>query len=274
MSSEAGHKEAGSSSRSGSVTPLPPWEGLSVAGIFRQPMPYGRKPFGRFLCRVVLASFRKRIIDVEGLEHVKPEQDPLILVLNHSQRVEAVLIPTLLIMQRQGKLVHFLADWNFRLYPGLNLIFRLSETITVVRKDARPRFLNLLKPLYRPARPPLVEARRRLEAGAAVGIFPEGTVNRDPARLLAGHPGAARLSLETGVKVVPAGIRFPESPPGQPISDSARFTLHFGTPLHPPTEHVGRRAPAAAVRSWHHRLMSELARLSGKTWQPRATGGA
>ncbi|MDQ7006472.1 MAG: lysophospholipid acyltransferase family protein [Acidobacteriota bacterium] len=253
---------------------LSPREDLSAAEILRQPLPYGHRPLGRVLARLVLASFRERILHVEGLEHLAPHQDPLILVLNHSQRVEAVLIPTLLIVARAGKLVHFLADWNFRLYPGLNLIFRLSETITVVRKDARPRFLNLLKPLYRPDHPPLVEARRRLEAGAAVGIFPEGTVNRDPGRLLAGHPGAARLSLETGVKVVPAGIRFPEHPPDRPISDKARLALHVGAPLHPPTEHVGRRAPAAAVRSWHHRLMSELARLSGKTWQPRATGGA
>jgi hypothetical protein len=46
-------------------------------------------------------------------------------------------------------------------------------------------------------------ARVCLALGRSVGIFPEGTVNRDPHRLLAGRRSAALLSLERRVPVVP-----------------------------------------------------------------------
>ena len=57
-------------------------------------------------------------------------------------------MPALLILHRGGQLIHFLADWNYRLIPGVGLIYRRAQTITVTRKSARPKFLNVLKPLY------------------------------------------------------------------------------------------------------------------------------
>jgi 1-acyl-sn-glycerol-3-phosphate acyltransferase len=159
--------------------------------------------------------------------------------------------------------VHFVADWNFRMIPGVGLLYRRGGAITVVRKPARPRFLNVLRPLYADPVPALERARRHLLAGRSVGIFPEGTVNRDPARLLAGRGGAARLSLETGVAIVPAGIRFPHR------TDNAlgSMEIEFGAPLQPPQ--IAGAAPLALVREWHAAAMTEIARLSGKQWNPR-----
>jgi 1-acyl-sn-glycerol-3-phosphate acyltransferase len=65
-----------------------------------------------------------------------------------------------------------------------------------------------MKPFFAVSVPPLEQARQHLIAGRSIGIFPEGTVNRDRSQLLRGRYGAARLSLETGVPVTPAGIRF------------------------------------------------------------------
>jgi 1-acyl-sn-glycerol-3-phosphate acyltransferase len=106
-----------------------------------------------------------------------------------------------------------------------------------------------------------------------VGIYPEGTVNRDPRRLLAGRGGAARLSLETGAPIVPVGIRFPGAAPGAPISDRAAMEVHIGAPLRPP-----QRAPMSAtpreVRAWHAVVMREISRLSGKAWPGAAAPDA
>ena len=73
-----------------------------------------------------------------------------------------------------------MADWNFRMIPGLDLLYRRAGAITVARKPARPRFLNLTKPLFIDTVSPMEQARQHLISGRSVGMFPEGTVNRDP----------------------------------------------------------------------------------------------
>jgi 1-acyl-sn-glycerol-3-phosphate acyltransferase len=134
-----------------------------------------------------------------------------------------------------------------------------------MRKSARPGFLNLFKPLYRHPLPALEQARALLLSGRSVGIYPEGTVNRDPSRLLAGRGGAARLSLETGAPIVPVGIRFPGVASGAPISDRAAMDVRIGAPLRPP--HSPLRATPREVRAWHAVVMREISRLSGKAWR-------
>jgi 1-acyl-sn-glycerol-3-phosphate acyltransferase len=109
--------------------------------------------------------------------------------------------------------------------PSLHIIHHRAEVVTVLGKSARPRFLNALKPLYKCSLRPFEQARRHLIAGRSVGIFPEGTVNRDPGRLLRGRRGAARLSLETGAPAIPMGIRFPTVAPDQPIPSHAAMEL-------------------------------------------------
>jgi 1-acyl-sn-glycerol-3-phosphate acyltransferase len=193
---------------------------------------------------------------------VRPACDPFILALNHSSRGEALLVPALLTLYRHGRLIHFLADWNFRLIPGIGLIYRRAETITVTRKPARPRLLNVLKPLYARETSALARARAHLEAGRSVGVFPEGTVNRDPRQLLRGDRGAARLSLQTGVPVVPAGIRF-RAAGGTPAHSAMEVMI--GAPLAPPRP-KNDRPPLADVRAWHARVMSEIGVLCGKDW--------
>src|SRR5262249_15944983 len=138
-----------------------------------------------------------------------------------NMRLESLMVPAALCLNRGGRIIHFLADWNFRLIPGVGYIYSRAQVVTVTRKSAKPRFLNVLKPLYEQAVPPHERARRHLASGRSVGIFPEGEVNRDPDRMLRGRRGAARLSLETGAPVVPMGIRFPRHAPGRPINDHA-----------------------------------------------------
>lgn len=229
------------------------------------PLPIGR-PSTRWLIRGLALLARQRIVSIAGLEHIRTANDPFILVLNHSTRTEALLVPALLIFYRGGRIIHFLADWNFRLIPGIGLIYRRAETLSVMRKSARPRVLNALKPLYRHRLTALEQARTHLCAGRSIGIFPEGTVNRDSLALLAGRRGAARLSLETGAPIIPVGIRFPHVQPGQRIGDDAAMAVAIGAPLMPPGPAAVGRATLADVGSWHAAIMTEISRLCGKAW--------
>ena len=42
--------------------------------------------------------------------------------------------------------------------------------------------------------------------------------------------------------------------------------VHIGPPLHPPP--AESRLQSAALRDWHAAVMTEIARLSGKSWTP------
>ncbi len=183
--------------------------------------------------------------------------------------MEALLLPILFAYHREGRLISFIADWNFALVPGVATILREGETILLVRKPAKPAFLNVFRPWFERKGPAFERAARALRAGRSVGIFPEGTTNRHPERLLRGFDGAARLSLVTGVPALPVGVRFPQSPPGQPVRDRSPMEVVVGEPMAPPSAHP---EPAREdVRAWHERIMREIGRLSGKHWDPGAT---
>jgi 1-acyl-sn-glycerol-3-phosphate acyltransferase len=246
------------------------WRPPAAHELLRWPLPY-QKLANRYLLRGLALVARGRVLAVSGLQHVRPGLDPFILALNHNTRTEALLVPALIMLHRGGRLIHFLADWNFRLIPGIGLIYRRAETITVTAKHARPRVLDALRPFYRHPHSVLNRARVCLALGRSVGIFPEGTVNRDPHRLLAGRRSAALLSLERGVPVVPVGIRFPRAEPNRPIRDHDLMEVHIGPPLCPPPR-AAPRLRRAALHDWHAAVMSEIARLSGKSWTPDTEG--
>lgn len=214
----------------------------------------------RLVCRLVATLASRWVLEMHGLDRVLPRHDPFILVANHNQRPEAVLVPTLLIHHRGGERIHFLADWPMMLVPGVALAYRISGVLPVGNKSARWPALDRLRRHLVPDRPPLDRAADRLRAGASVGLFPEGTVHRDPERLLRGRPGAARLALETGSPILPVGLGYPHAR-GR-IRDRDRPTLEVGEPLRP--------EPADDLRSLHERVMQRLAELSGKRWSAEA----
>lgn len=245
-------------------------DGLRLGEIWRRPLPHLEdEPVTRLLCRLVNSLGARYVLGVRGLEHVAPERDPFIFVLNHNQRFEAVLIPTLLVYHRSGKLIHFMADWHFMLMPFIAMLYRHSRVIVIAHKDARWKPLNVFRRLFIEATPPFERALERLRAGAAVGIFPESTINRDPQKLMRGSTGAARLALEAGVPIVAAGIRFPDHDPKQPIRDGERMSLEICPPIVPPRPR-GAEPTLAEVRELHQTIMETIAKASGKEWSPQA----
>ena len=232
----------------------------TLSEIWSRPLPFlDGDPLTRFLCRSVSSLSLRFIVDIEGLDVVQPSRDPFVLALNHSQRMEAVLVPTRLIHERRGRLLHFVADWQYLLVPFVAMLYRRSRVVVSKTKSARPKLFNALRPLVCPSESVFRQAKQRIAAGGSVGIFPEGRMNRDPHRLLPGHLGAARLAMATGAPIVPGGISFPMHDPAQPIRDSSRMRIRLGEPLEPP-----RAATRGAARAFHHAIMSEISALSGK----------
>jgi 1-acyl-sn-glycerol-3-phosphate acyltransferase len=238
------------------------WPSSSRREILRRHLPQAGL-VDRGLIRGLVLLGRSRVRVESGLEHVDAARDPFILALNHITRRETLLVPATLILHRGGRLIHFVADWNFRLIPGIGLIYRRAQTITVTRKPAQPRVLNVLRSLYRDPLMVVQRARNHLLTGQSIGIFPEARVNRDPV-LLKGRTGAAFLSLGNGVPVIPAGIRVCRAEAGD-AKPGERLEIRIGPPLQPPRL-VHPRPSIAELRAWHAVIMTEISRLSGKAW--------
>lgn len=237
--------------------------------IWGRPLDLQPRRLPRVLTRLLTAAGRRFVLSFEGAEHIHPRHDPLIVAANHSNRLEAVLLPALLSFHRRGRLVHFLADWPMSLVPLVSLLYRQGEVIPVAGKSARWRPFNVFKPRGLTRTSGFDGALEVLRSGRSVGLFPEGTMNRHPRRLLRGQRGAARLALATGRPIVPIGIRFPRQPADRPIGDGARMAIVVGEPIRPPES---TDAPAARTRSGdlHRQMMQQIARLSGKRWSPTA----
>jgi 1-acyl-sn-glycerol-3-phosphate acyltransferase len=123
-------------------------------------------------------------------------------------------------MAGYGRRIHFLqAREQFEIVV-VRHFFRLLGCIPVARGAADISAIR--------------QALQRLEQGAAIGVFPEGDVEKpDDQRPGAGHGGAALLALRGGAAIVPAFIQGPQA--RGIISDWFRFNrgvrITFGHPI-------------------------------------------
>ncbi|MFN9767392.1 MAG: MFS transporter [Pseudomonadota bacterium] len=118
---------------------------------------------------------------VQGDEHI-PLQGAAILVCNHVSFVDAVLL-----MAASPRPVRFVMDHRIFAIPVLGWLFRLAKAIPIAPQKDDPA-------TYERA---FAEARRVLEEGALLAIFPEGGITRDGSlgefkggvmKILATHP--------------------------------------------------------------------------------------
>ena len=240
---------------------------ISLGDVYRAPFDKSPATLSTLCIKLCAALGSRTLVQVDGVENLKEENDPVIIVLNHSQKLEALSVPGILMYLRDGKIVHFLADWNFCLVPGVWLFYHFGQVITIARKPAKPRFLNVFKPLFTSREPGFGRAQTALAEGRSVGIFPEGTTNRHPTKLLKGFSGAAQLSLQTQVPILPIGIQFPDHDKTRPIPEHIPMALKIGRPMQP--QAVKGKPKLEEIRAWHRQIMTAIADLSGKTWQPQ-----
>jgi 1-acyl-sn-glycerol-3-phosphate acyltransferase len=200
------------------------------AGALRAEWPELSGALRRATLRAVMLTFG-RLVTVEGAERLAEIPEPAIFALNHSNALEAVLAPCVLIHLRQGRLLHFLADWMYLHVPVVGWVIRQCEPIPVYGKPARWRIGEAHR-LERRKRQSVVEAcLGRLAAGGSLGIFPEGTRNPDPVRLGKGRSGLGEIALRSAAPVVPVGLHYPAAGRLGRTPRVGRLVLRIGEPM-------------------------------------------
>ncbi len=138
--------------------------------------------------RWVVAAYARLMIDLDIAGRDRVPDGPKLIVANHPSTSDPLYLP----LAFRQPIDMLLIDSAFRL-PLLGGYLRRAGQVRVARAGASA----------------FVEARRRLEAGRSVAIFPEGNVSPRQGGTLPPRSGAARLALLTGLPVVPVGIHLP-----------------------------------------------------------------
>jgi 1-acyl-sn-glycerol-3-phosphate acyltransferase len=126
---------------------------------------------------------------VRGDEHI-PTEGAAILVCNHVSFVDAILL-----MAASPRPIRFIMDHRIFATPVLGWLFRLSKAIPIASQKEDPA-------TYERA---FAEARRVLDEGDLLAIFPEGGITRDGT--LQPFKGGVMKILETHpVPVVPLAL--------------------------------------------------------------------
>jgi 1-acyl-sn-glycerol-3-phosphate acyltransferase len=187
-------------------------------------------------------------IRAEGLEHLP--DGPAILCANHVSVLDSFFIPAVLGRRITfvGK-AEYLDSWKTRhLFPALGMI-----PIDRSGGDAAAAALDA--------------AAEVLARGELFGIYPEGTRSRD-GLLHKGHTGPARLSLRTGVPIVPVGVRGTLEimpPDARRPRLFKRATISFGAPIHP-ARFAASSDERSVLRAIIDEVMYEIRELSGQEY--------
>ncbi len=213
----------------------------------RRPILAGSPAFWLFLKYVLLGPllhllFRPR---VTGLEHV-PRAGGAIIAANHVSFLDPLLLP--LVVPRR---VMFLTKVKYIDKPLLHWILTGAGVIPVATGD--PSAVGAA----------VTAGVAAVRAGRLVGIFPEGTRSHD-GRLHRGKTGVARIAMETGAPVIPAGITGTDAafPRGAKLPRPRAVHITFGPPISL-AWHEGRPDPAQG-RIATDQVMAAIGALSGQ----------
>lgn len=190
---------------------------------------------------------------VEGLENL-PDRGPALLASNHLAVLDSFYLP-LMVPRR----IYFLAKSEYFTGTGLKgrfqrWFFTAVGQIPIDRTGADA------------AENALGAARRQLEAGNLMGMYPEGTRSPD-GRLYKGKTGLARVALDTGVPVIPVAMINTEklNPPGTVFPRPNRITVRIGKPLDF-ARYEGMQGNRFIERAITDEVMYELMQLSGQQY--------
>ena len=142
--------------------------------------------FAVTVLRPLLMALTRRVwIGAENL----PRDRGFVAVSNHISHLDVFVFAHFL--NDEGIVPHFLGKVEVFKVPFVGAVLRGADQIPVYRETGRAA------DAYRAA----VQA---VEDGKCVGIYPEGTVTREPDLWpMRGKTGAARIALETGCPVIP-----------------------------------------------------------------------
>jgi 1-acyl-sn-glycerol-3-phosphate acyltransferase len=136
---------------------------------------------------LLITTTRHEWIDGEKI----PASGGCVIAMNHISHIDPLTLGWLL--YEHGRLVRYLAKDALFEAPVIKYIVRDAKQIPVSRltADASQAF---------------EAACEAVRAGECVGVYPEGTITKDPNSWpMRGKTGAARIALETGCPVIPIG---------------------------------------------------------------------
>ncbi len=190
---------------------------------------------------------------VEGLEHI-PDSGPAILASNHLAVADSFYLP--LVVRRR---ITFLAKAEYFTGTGLKgwftrWFYTVCGQVPIDRSSADA------------AQGALDTAKRLLDVGKLMGMYPEGTRSPD-GRLYKGKTGLARLALQTGVPVIPVAMIGTDvvNPPGSKMWRFGQVTVRIGEPLDF-SRFEGLAGNRFIERAVIDEVMYDLMRLSGREY--------
>lgn len=141
-----------------------------------------------FLLPAVALLFRIRVKGKENL----PKSGGYVLAANHVTSLDAVAVAYMMFFKLK-RAPHYLAKEGLFRTPIVGPVLLACGQIPVFRTG-------------RANKDPMEAAYKVLRAGHCIGIFPEGSLTRDPKQWpMRARTGAVRLALEAGVPIVPLG---------------------------------------------------------------------
>ena len=189
----------------------------------------------------IVANFFFRVIlglKVEGSKKI-PRYGGVILCPNHISSWDPPLVGAAVPRE-----IYFLAKEDlFRVNKFFTWILRKYNAVPIKRETGGHGALRT--------------ATELLKGNKMVVIFPEGTRNKTLDPLLPLKPGAALLSLKTGVPIIPAYILGSKSSPLQWITRRAPLYIKFGDSLEP-SNYANNKEGIIKMTQDLERLMLEL----------------
>lgn len=173
-------------------------------------------------------------------------QGPVLIASNHMSFLDPLFIA--ITVGKTGRVIRFLAAAEFFTKGIVGWTLKVMRQIPLRRGEGDESALDA--------------AKDALREGSIVGIFPEGKINDDPAALLPGRRGVARLAVEANVDILPIGVwgpqfRLPRSGVTRSRPFRTRVSIVIGDPItHDPTDET-----EDALEKLTERVMDEIARL-------------
>lgn len=217
--------------------------GHHVAGRERTPLLY--RAIHSVLPPILTAVYRPW---VEGQEHI-PTDGPAILASNHLSFLDHFFLPAYV-----DRPIFFLGKSDY--FSGWQKYFFENVGVMPVNREGGDAGEASLR-----------KGAEILEQGKLLGIYPEGTRTPD-GRLYRGKTGPVRLSLRTGVPIIPVAMIgvFEILPPGARFPRlGGRVGVRIGKPLDF-SRYAGHEDDRFALRTATDELMYEMMLLSGQEY--------
>lgn len=166
--------------------------------------------------RVGLAGLTR--VTVTGALDEIPRTGPVIVAANHASNLDPVVLASCL-LPKLGRRLQWLGKRELFEWPIVGWMARNGGVHAVDRSTADVEAYRL--------------AKKILDEGHALFVFPEGTRSRD-GTLQEARDGASVLALRTGAPIVPVGVAgsYARWPRGQKLPHpGGRVTVRVGSPF-------------------------------------------